>query len=443
MLFHSTSAIFRFSKKLKNLKPHIRELGREKLGNLTLRTKEAYGTLCEKQKNTLVQPTEVSVHEEAEAYEKWLHIAGLEEEHLKQKAKLHWLEVGDLNNKTFHNSIRARKAQNTIREIRSSNGVVLRMHEEIKVEAVRYFSEFLNLSPDNHQEATVAELKELMKYRCTKEDCRQLEGEASEEEIRKVLFSIPSHKSPGPDGSLSEFFRTAWPVIGADFIVAVQSVFKYGFLPKEVNSTILVLVPKKVDSMEMKDYRPIACCNVLYKVVSKILANRLKKILPSVITKNKSAFIKGRLLMENVLLASELVKDYHKDSVTHRGVMKIDISKAFDSVQWTFVLRSLEALGIPERFIRWIRLCITTPSFSVQVNGDLAGYFQSSRGLRQGCSLSPYLFVLCMNVLSLKIDQAVAEKKFKFHPRCKLLSITHLCFADDMMVFVEGSKESV
>ncbi|XP_048611599.1 uncharacterized protein LOC125585922 [Brassica napus] len=97
--------------------------------------------------------------------------------------------------------------------------------------------------------------------------------------------------------------------------------------------------------------------------------------------------------------------------------MKIDISKAFDSVQWTFVLRSLEALGIPERFIRWIRLCITTPSFSVQVNGDLAGYFQSSRGLRQGCSLSPYLFVLCMNVLSLKIDQAVAEKKFKFHPR--------------------------
>lgn len=141
--------------------------------------------------------------------------------------------------------------------------------------------------------------------------------------------------------------NSAWPVLGGDFIIAVQSVFKYAFLPKGVNSTILALVPKKKDSLEMKDYRPIACCNVLYKVVSKILANRLKVILPSIITENHSAFIKGRLLIENVFLASELVKDYHKSSVSSSGVMKIYISKAFDSVQWQFILRSLEALGIP------------------------------------------------------------------------------------------------
>jgi len=133
-----------------------------------------------------------------------------------------------------------------------------------------------------------------------------------------------------------------------------------------------------------------------------------------------------RLLMENVLLASELVKDYHKDMISPRSVMKIDILKAFDSVQWDFVLKSLVVMGFPEKFIHWIKLCITSPSFSVQVNGDLAGYFQSARGLRQGCSLSPYLFVLCMNVLSRKIDKAVQEKKFKFHPRCKSLSLTHL-----------------
>lgn len=207
-----------------------------------------------------------------------------------------------------------------------------------------------------------------------------------------------------------------------------------------MNSTILALVPKKTDSMEMKDYRPIACCNVIYKVVSKIIANRLKKLLPNIISENQSAFIKGRLLMDNVLLASELVKDYHKESVSSRCVMKIDISKGFDSVQWEFVLKGLEALGFPERFIHWIRLCITSPSFSVQVNGELAGYFQSKRGLRQGCPISPYLFVLCMNILSLKIDKAVVEKKFKFHPGCSSLSLTHLCFADDLMVFVEDQR---
>ena len=147
--------------------------------------------------------------------------------------------------------------------------------------------------------------------------------------------------------------------------------------------------------------------------------------------------------MENVLLASELVKEYHKESISPRCVMKSDISKAFDSVHWPFILKCLVALGFLEKFIHWIKLCTTSPSFSVQVNGDLAGYFQSPRGLRQGCSLSPYLFVICMDVLSRKIDKAVQERKFKFHPRCKSLLLTHICFADDLMVFVEGSKESV
>lgn len=96
----------------------------------------------------------------------------------------------------------------------------------------------------------------------------------SEEEVRRVLFEMPSNKSLGPDGFPSEFFKSTWSVIAHDFTVAVQSVFRFGFLPKGVNSTILALVPKKVDSLEMRDYRLIACCNVLYKVVSKFLANR-------------------------------------------------------------------------------------------------------------------------------------------------------------------------
>lgn len=188
---------------------------------------------------------------------------------------------------------------------------------------------------------------------------------------------MPNNKSPGPDGYSGEFYKATWPIISRDFVVAVQSVFKFGFLPKGVNSTILALVPKKLDSMEMKDYRPIACCNVLYKVVSKILANRLKVLLPRIITETQSAFVQGRLLMENVLLASEIVKGYHKDNVSPRCAMKIDISKAFDSVQWGFLLKCLKVLGFPEKFLHWIELCVTSPSFSVQVNGDLAGYFQS------------------------------------------------------------------
>lgn len=252
-----------------------------------------------------------------------------------------------------------------MREILCQDGSVAKKHSEIKLEAESFFFEVLNKVPMDFQGASVQELRELLAFNCSSEDCRSLEADISAERICKVFFSMPSNKSPGPDGFPCEFFTTTWPFIAQDFTIAVQSVFKLGFLPKGINSTILALVPKNLVAKEMKDYRPIACCNVLYKVVSKILANRLKVILTRIILKNQSAFVKGRLLMENVLLASEFVKDYHKDSISPSCAMKIDIFKAFDSVQWRFLLSCLEALGFPERFLHWIRLCTTTPSFSV------------------------------------------------------------------------------
>ena len=188
----------------------------------------------------------------------------------------------------------------------------------------------------------------------------------------------------------------------------MQSFFSKGFLPKGLNTTILALVPKKDNATEMRDYMPISCCNVLYKVISKIIANRLKGTFPRCISYNQSAFVKDRLLVENLLLATEIVKDYHKEDVSPRYAMKIDIAKACDSVHWPFLLNTLRTLNLPEEFVHWIELCVCTPSFSVQVNGELAGFFQSKRGLRQGCALSPYLFVICMNVLSHLLDKAAA-----------------------------------
>ena len=235
-----------------------------------------------------------------------------------------------------------------IREVRCENGIIVTDHQEIKQEAKRFFSDLLNLCLEDYKGTTVEELRDLMGFRCSLEDCSVLEADVTEEETQRVMFAMKTNKSPGPDGFPCEFFKLTWPILGRDFVVAIQSVFKFGFLPKGVNSTILALILKKTDSMVMKDYRPIACFNVLYKVVSKILANRLKKLLPSIISENQSTFIKGRLLMENVLLASEMVKDYHKESISPRCVMKIDISKAFDSVQWEFVLKGLEALDFLE-----------------------------------------------------------------------------------------------
>ncbi|XP_010418736.1 PREDICTED: uncharacterized protein LOC104704326 [Camelina sativa] len=127
--------------------------------------------------------------------------------------------------------------------------------------------------------------------------------------------------------------------------------------------------------------------------------------------------------------------------ISPRSAIQIDISKAFDSVQWPFLINTLSALNFPPRFIRWIELCVTTASFSVQVNGELTG--QNQRGLCQGCSLSPNLFVICMHVVSTLLDKDALERRVGYHPRCQNIQLTHLCFADDILVFTDGTKLSI
>ena len=442
-LFVSTSALYRFSKSLKALKPKIRALSKSKLGELTKKVKEAYLDLCDKQEKLLRNPSHENAQAEMVANERWQRVSGIEEKVLKQRSKLHWLQVGDHNNKAFHNAAKVREVRNGIREIKCPNGRVVSSQDEIKTEAERFFKEFLTTEPSDIRSKTVEELQEILPFRCSNEERSLLTKPVTEDEIREVIFHMPSNKSPGPDGFTTEFFKASWSVIAKDFTVAVQSFFSKGFLPKGLNSTILALIPKREAAVEMKDYRPISCCNVLYKVISKIIANRLKATLPQCISHNQSAFVKDRLLVENLLLATEIVKDYHKEDITPRCAMKIDIAKAFDSVHWKFLLNTLRALNIPEEFIHWIELCVCTASFSVQVNGELAGFFQSTRGLRQGCALSPYLFVICMNVLSHMLDKAAERKQIGYHPRCQNIMLTHLCFADDLIVFTDGSKRSI
>lgn len=204
-----------------------------------------------------------------------------------------------------------------------------------------------------------------------------------------MLFSMPANKAPGPDGFLAEFYRASWPIIKQDFVVAVQSFFMYGLLPRGVNATILTLIPKHDNAKEIKNYRPISCCNILYKVISKVLANRLKVLLLELIEPNQCAFVKGRLLLENVLLATELVKDYHKLSIKARSVLELDIPKAFDSVHWSFITDALRAMGIPDMFVQWIHTCLSTAAFSVSINGELEGSLEARGGYDKDAHCHP------------------------------------------------------
>lgn len=158
-------------------------------------------------------------------------------------------------------------------------------------------------------------------------------AEVSAQEVRNALFSISSNKAPELDGYNAFFFKKYWPILGEDVICAVQQFFTTRDLPKEINQALLVLLPKCENASSVKEYRPIACCTVLYKIISKVLANRMQQVLYSIISENQSAFVKGRLIQDNIILNHELIKGYQRKQISPRCMIKVDIHKAYDSVE--------------------------------------------------------------------------------------------------------------
>lgn len=286
-------------------------------------------------------------------------------------------------------------------------------------------------------------LQDLHSLFCTDHDRYLMSSPPSTAEIANVLRKLNPNKSPGPDGFSSAFFKSTWSIIGEEVISAISHFFSSGFLPRFTNATILTLVPKKPGATFIADYRPISCCNTTYKSISRLLVKRIKPIIWRIILPNQTSFVEGRLLMENTLLASEIVQGYHRKGGEKRITIKVDIAKDFDTVRWEFLFAYLWSYNIPELFIRWLEACVCTPSFSIAFNGSTYGYFKGKRGLRQGDPLSLYLFVLVMNCLSLALDKAAAEGKSQYHARCGRSKLTHLSFADDLLIFSDGSLASV
>lgn len=287
-----------------------------------------------------------------------------------------------------------------IRQLVNSQEEVLTSHMDIKKEVVSHFQRFFQSQDPMLDDVSVSDLQDLLTYICTSEAAAVLAGPVTAMEIHKALLSLPNDKVSGSNVFTKEFFVAAWRILGGGFIVAIQSFFLFGFLPTRVNATVLALIPKTENAQTMKNFRPIACSNLLYKLISKVLANKLQIIFPYAIEPNQCAFIEERLFPENVTLALELVNGYHRTAGKEKCAVKFDISKAFDTIKWSFMISVLQEMGLPSQFLNWIRLCISTAAFYVLISGRLEGFFTSAQGIRQSFSLSPYLYVILNNVLS-------------------------------------------
>jgi hypothetical protein len=305
----------------------------------------------------------------------------------RQRAKIHWLQDGDSNTKFFHAMASAKKKRNMIMKLQAENGEWVEKQEELCSVAKNYFDTLFsgNTGISNSILNYVPET-------ITEDDNIMLLAPFKKEEFREALFQMNSNKSPGPDGLNPAFYKRFWDISGEEIFKTGVMWLEQGAFPLQVVETNIVLIPKKDNPATMKDFRPISLCNVLYKIISKVLANRMKSLLPKCISQERSAFVENRYIIDNVMVASEIL--HHMKCKTRGKVgevaLKIDISKAYDRVNWSYVKSMMRKMGYHEKWVHWMGMCMESVQYHVQVNGEDVGLQSPGRGLRQGDPLSPY-----------------------------------------------------
>ncbi|GJZ78840.1 putative RNA-directed DNA polymerase [Tanacetum coccineum] len=246
-----------------------------------------------------------------------------------------------------------------------------------------------------------------------------------------------------PDGYNFNFIKSFWDVIKLDFWNCVKYFESSGKLAKGCNSSFVALIPKKNDPLSFSDYRPISLIGCIYKVIAKILASRLAKVIGSVIRSNQSAFIEGRQILDGCLVANEIIWMASIEN-TKFLLFKVDFEKAFDSVNWNFLLDVMRQMGFGSKWRTWIALCLSSASISVMINGSPSNEFKMERGLRQDDPLSPFLFLIVAEALQVCILDACNKGLYNGVSLAGCgANVSLLQYADDALLFGEWSRRNV
>ncbi|GJZ75432.1 RNA-directed DNA polymerase, eukaryota, reverse transcriptase zinc-binding domain protein [Tanacetum coccineum] len=256
-----------------------------------------------------------------------------EEKLLFQKAKVEWLSEGDSNTTYFHRMVKSKRNRNRIMRINNEKGDCLE-GSHIADEFVNHFDKILGQS---YHVVQLDSLGDIFTNFLTSNEAKDMVKGVTDLEIKNAMFGIGDSKAPGPDGYTTCFFKKAWPIIGNDVCYAIKEFFKTGKILKEINSTLIALIPKTPNPKLVTEFRPIACCN------------------------------------DNILLTQELLKGYNRKGGSKRSAIKIDIAKAYDTISWEFLRSILIKFGFHLKVVDWITTCISSSSFSICVNGEIHG----------------------------------------------------------------------
>jgi hypothetical protein len=432
------TAMFQVSQKLRECKYQLGYWSRESFGNI--------GKKIEATKIQLKHAETLAIqglnHENLQALRKQLNSLFEKEEKMwRQRSRSLWLANGDRNTKYFHSKATQRRRRNHIHGLRDNLDILHDTSEGMASLLINYYSSLFTTSQPEQIDEVVAQVSSVV----TEDMNKALTREFTASEVELALKQMAPTKAPGPDGMPPVFYQKYWHVVGSDVTKAVLSCLNSGRILNSINHTFITLIPKTKNPERVTEFRPISLCNVIYKLISKVLANRLKIILPQIVSDSQSAFVPGRLITDNVLVAFETLHYMHHNKIGRDGAMalKLDMSKAYDRVEWIFLEKIMSRMGFHQKWISLMTECISTVSYSILVNGEPHGYIKPSRGLRQGDPLSPYLFLLCAEGLHSLIKKAERDGDIQGISLCREgPKITHLFFADDSLLFSKATPNA-
>ena len=350
---------------------------------------------------------------------------------LKIRSRAVWFEEGEQKTQYFEQLLKSNKRKSVIKELYDDDDHIIKDRKEILKKIGTYYENLYSLS-----EAIVNENSLFLKDipQLSKESCNICEGRISIHECLNVLKEMKYNKSPGNDGFTVEFYYTFWNLLGGLLVDVLNETYERGKLTISQKQGVITLLEKKgKDPLYVQNFRPITLLNVDYKILSKVLAKRLKGILNEIIHNDQVGYVKDRNIGDGVRLIDDMLYQSNFKNIGY--LITVDFEKAFDSVSHDFLFKILKLFGFGHSFCSWVRVLYSDITSSVMNGGFSSGYFNIERGVRQGDPLSPYLFLLCIEILALAIrkDRQVEGIQFQNH------EIKQILYADDISLFVKNT----
>ena len=351
------------------------------------------------------------------------------------RSKAQWISHGEKATRYFCNLEKRNFLNKTVGFLDRGNGHIISEQGNILKEVQHFYENLYSHNPAQDLDLEYLKNEAVLLDQGNTAD---LEGEITIDEVKQALVNMKNDKSPGPDGFTAEFYKAFFPDIGIFLVRSFNEAFSKGELSVTQYQGVITCIPKDGKPKQfIKNWRPISLLNVSYKLLSSCLAGRIKTVLPVIIHNSQKGFMKGRYIGENIRLLYDTILLTEKENIPGLLLM-VDFEKAFDSVSWFFIEKALKFFNFPNNIISWFKILYKKANSCVSFNGQYSNWFKLHRGCRQGDPISPYLYLICAEILSLMIRQNKKIKGITLRDKDVLLSL----FADDTTLYLDGSEES-